>query len=212
MSTQASDENEKMSLVKIATQKDCYENWRHDGYPNLVDFLEEFTSVRPSASLLLTQLPELKPRFYSISSSPKIVKSIINVTFGVVEYTPYGKSTHYGVCSKWLDDLSDNAQVPAFIRKAPSFYMPLDQSVPIIMVGAGTGIAPFRSFWQERKMQMKEDTSNSNFEELTLYFGCRRSNMDELYKKEIEQMIKDNVITSRYTALSREPNQKKVIL
>jgi len=210
VSTQASDENEKMNLEKIATQKDCYENWKHDGYPNLADFLEEFPSVRPSASLLLTQLPELKPRFYSISSSPKIAKSIINVTFGVVEYTPYGKSTHYGVCSKWLEDLSANAQVPAFIRKAPSFYMPPEKETPIIMVGAGTGIAPYRSFWQERMMQMKEDTG-SNFGEMSLYFGCRQSNIDELYKNEIDYLIKQSVITSCHTAFSREPNQKKVI-
>ena len=210
MSTQASDEKDKINLEKLANEKACYENWKLNGYPNLAEALEEFQSVNPNASLLLTQLPKLQPRFYSVSSSPKVSKDIIKLTLGVVEYTPDGKSTHYGVCSKWLDDLQVNAQVPAFIRKAPSFYMPEDTMTPIIMVGAGTGIAPFRSFWQERLMQIKQ-ANHSNFGEFYLYFGCRNANIDELYKKEIDQLTKDKVITAYYPAFSRE-QQKKVNL
>ena len=67
---------------------------------------------------LHTKLPKLQPRFYSISSSPKLAKDFISITLGVSEYHPEGKSIHYGVCSKWLDELNENAQVPAFIRRA----------------------------------------------------------------------------------------------
>lgn len=77
--------------------------------------LDEFPSVRPSASLLITQLPKLQPRFYSISSSPKVTDDI-HVTVGVVAYKPIGKSIHYGVCSKWLDELNLADVVPTFVR------------------------------------------------------------------------------------------------
>ena len=91
-----------------------YEKWRLNGH-NLVEVLEEFPSLRPNASLLLTQLPKLQPRFYSISSSPKAVDDI-HITLGVVEYQLEGKSIHYGVCSKWLEQLNDGQTVPTFVR------------------------------------------------------------------------------------------------
>ena len=160
---------------------------------------------------MLTQLPKLQPRFYSISSSPKLAKDIISITLGVIEYRPEGKSIHYGVCSKWLDELNENAQVPAFTRSAQSFHMPHDISVPIVMVGAGTGLAPFRSFWQERMMQMREN-GYSSFGEMYLYFGCRQQNVDDLYKNEIKQLINEKVISTCYTAYSREPYKKKVLI
>ena len=64
----------------------------------------------------MTQLPKLQARFYSISSSPKMISDDIHVTLGVVEYQPEGKSIHYGVCSKWLDELIVDGEVPIFIR------------------------------------------------------------------------------------------------
>ncbi len=85
------------------------------------------------------------------------------------------------------------------------------------MVGAGTGLAPFRSFWQDRKVD-KEMISVSKGQdkkiwgEMIFYFGCRNSFEDELYKKEIEQMVNEGVITMYYPAYSREPNHKKVEL
>ncbi len=85
------------------------------------------------------------------------------------------------------------------------------------MVGAGTGLAPFRSFWQERKvnkdmMNVPKGQDDKIWGEMIFYFGCRKSSEDELYKKEIEQMVNEGVITSYYPAYSREPHQKKVDL
>ena len=89
--------------------------------------------------------------------------------------------------------------------------MPDDKSLPIIMVGAGTGIAPFRSFWQERKVEMEmQPTPKDGWGEVDLYFGCRQANLDELYKNEIDELIKDKVISCYYAAYSREKNIKKV--
>ena len=93
--------------------------------------------------------------------------------------------------------------------------MPEDKTLPIIMVGAGTGIAPFRSFWQKRKLDfetIKETPVGENigWGEMVLYFGCRQCRIDELYRSEIDNMIRKNIITSYYGAYSREPNLKKV--
>ena len=102
-------------------------------------------------------------------------------------------------------------------RRAPSFRMPEDRTLPIILIGAGTGIAPFRSFWQERKVEREMTKAPSGemgvgWGELVLYFGCRQPNLDELYKNEIEQMISEKVVTSYYPAYSRRPGHKKVTL
>ena len=135
-STQTSDDIEKSKLENLAKvnllsyaiypnhlidfsifKKDPleYDKWRQKGF-NLVELLEEFPALRPNACLLLTQLPKLQPRFYSISSSPKLEKNNIHITLGVVEYNPEGRETRYGVCSKWLDDLGQNEQIPMFVR------------------------------------------------------------------------------------------------
>ena len=83
------------------------------------------------------------------------------------------------------------------------------------MVGAGTGIAPFRSFWQERKidkemMPVPTGINGNRWGEVVIYFGCRQFGLDELYRNEIDELVRDNVVTSYYAAYSREPNSKKV--
>ena len=93
--------------------------------------------------------------------------------------------------------------------------MPVDKTLPIIMIGAGTGIAPYRSFWQERKWAKKnlKNLGGNNgkiWGEMILYFGCRYSKLDELYKDEIEQLISEEIITSAHIVFSREANIKKV--
>ena len=84
------------------------------------------------------------------------------------------------------------------------------------MVGAGTGIAPFRSFWQERKIDKEMNNAKAvgvngtGWAPMVLYFGCRRHDHDELYRNEIDQFVKDKAIDHYYAAYSREPNQEKV--
>ena len=114
-SMQASSDSDRLKLEKLAKDYKAYEEWKLNGYPNLVEVLEEFASLRPNATLLITQLPKLQSRFYSISSSPKVTDHI-DLTLGVVEYKPPGRSVHFGVCSKWLDEMNIGDIIPAFIR------------------------------------------------------------------------------------------------
>lgn len=82
------------------------------------------------------------------------------------------------------------------------------------MVGAGTGIAPFRSFWQKRQLDMETidvpTGENKGWGEVIIYFGCRQCRIDELYRNEIDQLLRKKIITNYYGAYSREPNFKKV--
>lgn len=96
-----------------------------------------------------------------------------------------------------------------FVSSAAGFHMPTDLSRPMIMIGPGTGIAPFRGFWQERKMLSETAGQSPRFGRMTLFFGCRNKEMI-LYRSELEQLKKDGVLSDIYLALSREPNIKKV--
>lgn len=115
LSTQTTVDRDRIQLEKLGKDHIAYEEWRMNGSPNLAEVLDDFPSVKPNASLLVTQLPKLQPRFYSISSSPKLCDDI-HLTLGVVEIKRPNRSIHYGVCSKWLDNLELNEIVPGFIR------------------------------------------------------------------------------------------------
>lgn len=115
-STQATCETERARLKLLAKDHVAYEEWKKY-YPNLVETLQEFPTLRPDACLLVTQLPKLHARVYSISSSPKdVLNDPVDITVGVVEYQPAGKAIHHGVCSKWLESLEIGDLVPAFVR------------------------------------------------------------------------------------------------
>ncbi|KAJ8960069.1 hypothetical protein NQ318_009511 [Aromia moschata] len=167
----------------------------------------EFPSVTPYAPLLVAQLSILQPRFYSISSSPILHPNEVHLTVAVVQYrTEDGEGPlHYGVCSNYLQDVPVNDDVYAFVRCAQSFYLPNDSTKPVILVGPGTGIAPFRAFWQHRYSQLKQ---KQKIGKMWLFFGCRTKQMD-LYKEEKAQMAQAGVLDRVFLALSREPNIPK---
>ncbi|KAK3750619.1 hypothetical protein QZH41_003100 [Actinostola sp. cb2023] len=201
-------------LNYLSTQGDnSYENWRYDKQSNIVEVLDEFPSLKVNAALLLTQLPLLQPRFYSISSSQALHPGEVHVTVAVVKFTKRGGQgpVHHGVCSTWLESLVPDDIVPCFVRHAPSFHLPDNDTAPIIMVGPGTGIAPFRSFWQQRQHDIANKSPPlGDWGNMVLYFGCRSSIQDDIYQDETAQAVKANALTRVRTALSREPDQPKV--
>ncbi|XP_076435250.1 nitric oxide synthase-like [Babylonia areolata] len=217
LATQASRDQDRQRLELLAKDSKAYEDWRYDLYPNLLEVLDQFPSLKVPPSLLMTQLPLLQQRFYSISSSPMECVGEIHATVAVVKYrTQNGTGPlHEGVCSGWLNRCDLGAIIPCAVRAAPVFRLPEDQTLDVIMVGPGTGIAPFRSFWQQRKVDREMKTVPTHGEkrgwgEMRLYFGCRQRSVDNIYGEELNQMKADNVLTETYLALSREPGQPKV--
>ncbi|XP_072115018.1 nitric oxide synthase 1-like [Mobula birostris] len=206
----AEDPTDRQQLETLSQGTHRYEEWKWENNPTVAGVLQEFPSARPPASLLLSQLPLLQPRYYSISSSPDAHPGQIHATVAVLEYRTKGGTgpVRQGVCSSWLNRLSPDDSVFCFIRRAPLFRLPSDPSVPCILVGPGTGIAPFRSFWQQRLFELENRGGGPCA--MTLIFGCRYSDKDHIYKEEMMRAKKRGVFREIYAAYSREQEGKKV--
>uniref|UniRef100_A0A8C1REF6 nitric-oxide synthase (NADPH) n=1 Tax=Cyprinus carpio TaxID=7962 RepID=A0A8C1REF6_CYPCA len=203
----ATNEKQRKRLEVLSKE---YEEWKWYNNPTIVEVLEEFPSLQIPSTLLLTQLPLLQARYYSISSSPDLHPGEIHLTVAVVSYRPRDGEgpIHHGVCSSWLNSLEEGDTVPCFVRGAPTFRMPKDSQVPCILIGPGTGIAPFRSFWQQRLYDI-ENKGRLLACPMILVFGCRQSQIDHIYKEETIQAKNKEVFKELYTAYSREPGKPK---
>ncbi|XP_011134999.1 NADPH--cytochrome P450 reductase isoform X1 [Harpegnathos saltator] len=201
-------DKEKLKLMASTTVegKAAYQQWIVQENRNIVHILEDIPSLKPPLDHLCEILPRLQCRYYSISSSPKLHPTSIHITAVVVEYkTPTGR-INKGVTTSWLKEKHPSdppCLVPIFVRKS-QFRLPIRTSTPIIMVGPGTGLAPFRGFIQERDLARKE---GKEVGDTILYFGCRRSKEDFLYHDELAQYVENGTLTL-HTAFSREQPQK----
>ena len=164
-----------------------------------VDLLHSFP-VKTSAGELLGVLKRMQPRLYSISSSPIIHPAQVHTTTATVRYGKDGKK-HGGVCSTYLADRAADAEVPIFLQKSPHFRPPKDPALPMIMVGPGTGVAPFRAFLQERQAR---GASGRNW----LFFGEQREATDFYYRDELETMQAQGYLHRLDTAFSRDQEEK----
>ncbi|KAM5310894.1 nitric oxide synthase 1 isoform 2-T4 [Glossophaga mutica] len=205
----ATSEKEKQRLLVLSKGLQEYEEWKWGKNPTIVEVLEEFQSIQMPATLLLTQLSLLQPRYYSISSSPDMYPDEVHLTVAIVSYrTRDGEGPiHHGVCSSWLNRIQSDEVVPCFVRGAPSFHLPRNPQVPCILVGPGTGIAPFRSFWQQRQFDIQHKGMSPC--PMVLVFGCRQSQIDHIYKEETLQARSLGVFRELHTAYSREPDKPK---
>ncbi|XP_034100432.2 nitric oxide synthase isoform X1 [Drosophila albomicans] len=203
------DNADKERLELLVTDSSAYEDWRHWRLPHLLDVLEEFPSCRPPASLVLAHLTPLQPRFYSISSSPRRVSDEIHLTVAIVKYrSEDGQGDErFGVCSNYLASLRSNDELFMFVRSALGFHLPTDRSCPVVLIGPGTGIAPFRSFWQEIQVLREVDTTMA-LPKVWLFFGCRNRDVD-LYAEEKAQLLQDQILDRVFLALSRESDIPK---
>ncbi|BFZ18903.1 hypothetical protein BsWGS_21942 [Bradybaena similaris] len=196
--TQATDEGKKL-----------YNDWIHSDHRNILAVLEDIPSLKPPLDHLCELLPRLQPRFYSISSSPKLHPNSIHITAVMVEYTTPTKRHTKGVCTSYLANKkpgTDNGhpvRVPIYVRKS-QFRLPYKPTTPIIMIGPGTGLAPFRGFIQERSYFKEEGKPVG---ETILYFGCRNKDVDYIYGEELEGFVNSGVLTL-HTAFSRDQDQK----
>eukprot|EP00741_Cyanophora_paradoxa_P008545 tig00001339_g8270.t1 len=173
----------------------------------VLDVLEEHPAAAPAPAALLKALKQLLPRYYSISSSPLHNAERVSITAGVVRYETLGKGRE-GVCTTFLSDrVAVGAKVPIFISPNKDFRLPADLATPIIMIGPGTGLAPFRSFLQHRELAAKEAGAAMEAAANVLFFGCRHEAKDFLYRDELTKLA-DGKKLRLHTAFSRDQAAK----
>jgi sulfite reductase (NADPH) flavoprotein alpha-component len=169
--------------------------------PDLLDLLRMFPAVRPPLDELLASLEELQPRLYSIASSPRAHEGEVHLTIGVVRYQRNDRARQ-GVASTFLAERHPpGAKLRCFVQPAHGFRLPDDTSKPVIMIGPGTGIAPFRAFLEERHATK---APGKNW----LFFGDQHEACDFIYRDEIEAFRADGTLTRLDLAFSRDGAKK----
>jgi sulfite reductase (NADPH) flavoprotein alpha-component len=170
---------------------------------DVLDLLEEFTAAKFAPEEFVKVLRKLQPRLYSIASSQKTVGESVHLTVAVVRFQPEQSGhMHRGVCSTFLAERAEgDGKVPVFVHTAKHFRVPESQETPTIMVGPGTGIAPFRAFLQERRAT---GAQGKNW----LFFGEQKAGSDFFYKNEFESWQEEGILTKFVTAFSRDQAQK----
>jgi sulfite reductase (NADPH) flavoprotein alpha-component len=168
---------------------------------DIIDVLIEARPLKLPPSQFVGLLKPLAPRLYSISSSPKAHSGQVHLTVGIVRHDSHGRSRK-GVCSTFLADRAvDSVTVPVFVQTSHGFRLPTNGDVPIIMVGPGTGIAPFRAFLHER---LAVGDKGRNW----LFFGEQHSASDFYYRDELESMLRSAHLTKLSSAFSRDQAEK----
>jgi len=165
--------------------------------------LLEYTSINISLENLLELLSPIKPRYYSISCSPKLYPSACHITVGKFTKNIGEGKTFNGLCSNYLNNISINSKVNAYVREYPSdFKLPENIKTPIIMICAGTGYAPFRGFLQELEYLRKSQA----VPQCLLFYGCRHPSKDYIYREELAALEKSGLV-KLFIAFSRFPNE-----
>jgi len=168
-----------------------------------IDFLINHPSVTWTPEELVKTMRKLQPRLYSISSSQKAVGESVHLTIATVRYETHGRKRG-GVASTFLADRTGpEVRVPVFVHTAKHFRLPEDPATPVIMVGPGTGVAPFRAFLQERQATGASGKS-------WLFFGEQRRASDFLYEEELTGLQQQGILTKLDVAFSRDLEGQKV--
>jgi sulfite reductase (NADPH) flavoprotein alpha-component len=168
----------------------------------IIDLLLAHPAARLSPADFTGVLRALQPRLYSISSSPKAHPGEVHLTVAAVRYECHGRARK-GVCSTFLADRvePDVTPVPVFVQSSPGFRLPGDAGRSVIMIGPGTGIAPFRAFLEER---MATGAKGKHW----LFFGDQQRASDFLYQDQLEAMLAEGTLARLDTAFSRDQQEK----
>jgi sulfite reductase (NADPH) flavoprotein alpha-component len=189
--------NEVLANILADGNKLALQQWLWDR--QIVDLLYDFP-IQVAAAEWLTALKPLQPRLYSISSSPKAFPEQVHLTVSALRYRSAGK-LRGGACSTFLADRAAECEVPVFVQKSPHFRPPRNPDTDMIMVGPGTGIAPFLAFLQERQAI---GAKGRNW----LFFGEQHAEKDFYYRDELETLQKLGMLHRLDTAFSRDQNEK----
>ena len=168
---------------------------------DVLDLLRGFPSAKIGVAEFIGTLRKLQPRLYSIASSPRMHPGEVHLTVAAVRYENLGRERK-GVCSTFLADRCEKeTALPIFIQPSHGFRLPRDTEKPIIMIGPGTGVAPFRAFLEERRAL---GARGRNW----LFFGDQQQAHDFLYREEWEKALADKILTRLDTAFSRDQKEK----
>lgn len=190
-----SQQTKLQEVIENEEQLDHY-LYGHD----VLDLLEDFPSPL-TAQDLVSILRSFPARLYSISSSQSAVGEEVHITVSRVRYSTNGRERS-GACSNFLaQQIEVDSQVSVFIEKNPAFKLPVDDQTPVILVGAGTGVAPYRAFLQHRE-------ANNQKGNTWLFFGERRFHSDFLYQLEWQKLLKDGFLEKIDVAFSRDQDEK----
>lgn len=190
----------KSSELQALLQADSVEVLRNFlGTRQVIDVLKAYPA-KWTAQGLVKSLRPLTPRMYSIASSQAAVDEEVHLTLAHVKYEHQGES-RWGVASRYLSELGEGDRLPIFIEENPRFRLPADASRDVIMIGPGTGIAPFRAFVQERSANR---TSGRNW----LFFGNPHFASDFLYQTEWQRALQDGDLHRLDLAFSRDQSEK----
>jgi len=167
----------------------------------IIDVLEAFPVKDLTAQQLVSVMRKLPPRLYSIASSPNAHPGEVHLTVAAVRYNSHGKDRK-GVASTFIaDEAKVGEKVKVYVHKNKNFRLPSDENTPVIMVGPGTGIAPFRAFIEERG-------ESGNAGGSWLFFGDQKYNFDFLYQLELQDHLKSGALTKLDVAFSRDQPEK----
>ncbi|WP_308639775.1 assimilatory sulfite reductase (NADPH) flavoprotein subunit [Paenibacillus silvisoli] len=168
---------------------------------DLLDLVQDFDLKGVPAGAFTALLRKLPPRLYSISSSAQAYPEEVHLTIRKVHYENEGR-VRYGVASTYVSERLEPGQtLPIFVQDNPNFKLPADSDTPIIMIGPGTGVAPFRAFLGEREELGAEGKT-------WLFYGDQHFSSDFLYQVEWQRWLKDGVLTRMDVAFSRDTDQK----
>ncbi|MEK4536540.1 assimilatory sulfite reductase (NADPH) flavoprotein subunit [Peribacillus sp. FSL K6-1552] len=191
--------NEDLKALLSAGNEEKLKEYREGR--DLLDFVRDFGSWGESAQEFVSILRKIPARLYSIANSLSAYPDEVHLTVGAVRYDSHGRERK-GVCSiLCAERLQPGDTLPVYIQHNPNFKQPKNPDTPIIMVGPGTGIAPFRSFIQERE----ETEANGK---TWLFFGDQHFVTDFLYQTEWQKWLKTGVLTNMDVAFSRDADEK----
>jgi cytochrome P450/NADPH-cytochrome P450 reductase len=204
--------NTKPRLLALAADDDetgAYRTEVKRKRRTVLELLEEYPACELPFEAYLDMLPQMTPRYYSISSSPRAEPDRCSITVGVVREPAWsGRGTFEGVCSTYLARHDDGMVVDAFVKRSTSgFRLPDDPAVPVVMIGPGTGLAPFRGFLQERNALRRDGATLGR---ALLFFGCRHPDRDYLYRDELERFAADGIV-ELHVAFSRLGAEKTYV-
>src|SRR5437016_8552208 len=165
-----------------------------------IDFLLDHPSVKFTPEEFVGLLTKLQPRLYSVASSLRAYPEKVHFIVDVVRYESHGR-VRKGVCSSFMAERADDVPVPCYPSSAKHFHLPEDSSIPLIMIGPGTGVAPFRAFLQERQAL---GAKGKNW----LFYGAQREACDYAYKEDWARFQRDGILTRLDCAWSRDQAHK----